>query len=313
MWQRWAWPEGEVFYYNTILGKSSDWGTSPWYWYISSALPKLLLAIFPLLPLAVFNIPERLVALWEAKPAINPLLDTTWLEYFLPAVGFVAIYSCLAHKEVRFLFPVMPLFSLAGAVAIGRFHRLVFPPSNKDKRVSMVAKFGYAGCLAALVFSLLASMTFVAVSRWNYPGGEALLRLEVHLTKSLDQSLIPSQPQVHVYVDVAAAMSGVSLFGQRQASLQNETAPLEWKFVKAGYEDEHALTEDLFEYSASFTHIIAEDDQQETSSSKLSTNAFTLIDVIPGKPRIDLKGGRIATQDALYLWERIGFWQGIRN
>jgi alpha-1,6-mannosyltransferase len=315
MWQRWVWPEGEVFYYNTILGKSSDWGTSPWYWYASSALPKLLLAIFPLIPMAIFNIPEKAVALWESKPTISPFLDTTWLEYILPAIGFVAIYSCLGHKEVRFLFPVMPMFNLAGAVAIGRFHRLAFPPSNKDKTVSIVAKLGYTGCLLALCLSMMASIMFVAVSRLNYPGGEALLKLEKHLSKSLEQSLVPNQPDVKVYIDVAAAMSGVSLFGQRQAASQsNESVPLEWEFVKAGYEDEHALEEDIFEYSASFTHIIAESDHQETiSNKKLSTNAFTLIDAIPGNPRMDLKGREIATQDALYLWERIGYWQGIRN
>lgn len=313
MWQRWVWPEGEVFYYNTILGKSGNWGTSPWYWYLTSALPKLLLAVLPLMPFAVFNIPEKIIALWESKPAVGPFLDTTWLEYLFPAVGFVGLYSCLGHKEVRFLFPVIPLFNMAGAVAIDRFHRLVFPPSNKDKRVSLLAKLGYMGCLMALFFSFLASTLFVAVSRWNYPGGEALLKLEEHLSKSLDRSLVPNQPKVHVYVDVAAAMSGISLFGQRQASLHNETAPLEWKFTKAGYEDEHALQEDLFEYSASFTHIIAEGDDEKTRSSKLSTNAFTLIDVIPGKPSLALKEGRIATRDALYLWERIGYWEGVKH
>ena len=343
MWQRWVWPEGEVFYYNTILGKSGDWGTSPWHWYLTKALPKLLLVGIVWIPCAFLSLPETLVAWWESsntnpqqqqqarknpkqKQQINSssslrLVDTTWWEFLLPALGYIALYSCLGHKEVRFLFPVVPLLNLAIAIGISRFHKLVFPPANKEKRVSRLSQLGYLACLASLLLSLLASMAFVAVSRHNYPGGDALLQLERHLHEyQHEKGLVSNDSEVRVYIDVAAAMSGISLFGQRQAALSgNATATtigngLEWKFTKAGYEDEHAMKENIFEYSASFTHIIAEagDPSSADGPPKISTNAFTLVDVVPGRPRWDIKRGKIVTQDHLYLWERIGYWKGIR-
>ncbi|KAJ2967540.1 hypothetical protein NUW58_g10424 [Xylaria curta] len=41
-WQKPLWPELWGFYYNAVLGSSSDWGVSPWHWYFTSALPKIL-------------------------------------------------------------------------------------------------------------------------------------------------------------------------------------------------------------------------------------------------------------------------------
>lgn len=333
MWQRWVWPEGEVFYYNTVLGKSSDWGTSPWYWYATKALPKLLLVFLCWLPCAFFSLPETLVAWWESTQqqqqqiATKRLLDTTWWEYLLPAVGYIILYSCLGHKEVRFMFPIMPLLNLAVAVGMARVHKLVFPPSNKEKRISSLAKLGYIACLASLVLGLLASSAFLAVSQQNYPGGEALLRLNRHLHESQNEKgLVSNDSEVRLYIDVAAAMSGISLFGQRQAAglaLDETTATssaqqsLPWKITKAGYEDANAMKEDIFEYSASFTHIIAEANASggdgNNGDPMISTNAFTLVDVIPGSPRLDIKSGGVATQDYLYIWERIGYWKDIRQ
>lgn len=60
--------------------RSKEWGVMPWHWYWSSALPRSLLASMPLA-----------IAGATLEPKIRP--------HAAAVAAFIALYSCLGHKE----------------------------------------------------------------------------------------------------------------------------------------------------------------------------------------------------------------------
>ena len=218
-------------------------------------------------------------------------IDTTWLPFLLPALGFVALYSALGHKEVRFLFPALPLFNLAAAAGMSRLHAAAFP--SKGKSVAVTSRLGYAAAVLALVASFAASCVFVAISRWNYPGGDALHLLAQRVSSGV------TRPSVRVHVDVASAMSGVSLFGQRSA--QESTPGVVWTFDKAGYEAENAISDTVDWWK--YTHLLTENKELANSDD----SDFEVVAVAQGNPHFDLRRATIVTSDAIYVLELKGW------
>lgn len=184
-WQRPLWPELAGFYYNAILGSSSNWGVSPWHYYFTSALPRLLLN--PLAPLLI------LVALFQ------PGTSRAARALVIPNLLYVAIYSLQPHKEARFIFYVVP--SLTAAAALGAN----FISSRASK--SLVYSAGSLLIVLSVLGSFAASAGMLLFSSLNYPGGDALTQLQVLARDD------PS-PVVDVHADVLTCMTGLTLFGQ---------------------------------------------------------------------------------------------------
>jgi len=179
-WGYWVWPEWSGFYFSAVLNKSVEWGTSPWHWYFTSALPRSLLGAYPLALAAAFV--ER-----RARPLM------------FVAMFYVCLISILAHKELRFIFPVLPLFNMSAATVLARIWNGRRKPEF-GRRLIAFATLGMLCVSVALVG------VFTAASAVNYPGGVAFHRLH-H-----DAAIAPVPGFVHI--DVPAAMTGVSRFGE---------------------------------------------------------------------------------------------------
>ncbi|KAI5780719.1 Alg9-like mannosyltransferase family-domain-containing protein [Peziza echinospora] len=181
------WPEFSAFYYNAVQGEASAWGTSPWHYYFTNSIPKLLmnpLILTVLLPLAVLQAPTR--------PRV--------LNIIAPLVGFVGLYSALPHKEWRFILYVIPQLTLVAAIGAD----WIWKRKEKSARYAILA----LALLVSIGVTFVASSGMLLISAQNYPGGVALERLHSHLGRA---------GNVTVHLDVPVCMTGATRFLQEDA------------------------------------------------------------------------------------------------
>nr|POE49563.1 dol-p-man:man(7)glcnac(2)-pp-dol alpha-1,6-mannosyltransferase [Quercus suber] len=197
-WQQFPlWPEWVGFYYNTIQGKSSDWGTSPFHFYFLNALPRLLMN--PMTYLVCIPI-----ALSTTRASRHILL---------PHVAFMLTYSLLPHKEWRFIIYSTPAFTVVAAAGASWFW------TRRAK--TLVNKLLSLALMVSILGSFITSIGLLYISSLNYPGGEAL-----HVLHRIAAN--GSDTEVSMYLDNLACQTGVTRFQQLNPS---------WRYDKTENEE----------------------------------------------------------------------------
>ncbi|KIW03983.1 uncharacterized protein PV09_04814 [Verruconis gallopava] len=242
------WPELQGFYYNTILGKSSDWGVSPPNYYYTNAIPKLMMNPMTytlLIPIAVFS----------------PATRSKSLALLLPSITFVFVYSFLPHKEWRFIIYIIPALTAVASVGAS----WIWTRRSKGiiyRLLSVVLVLSTAASFAA-------SASLLAISRLNYPGGEAVMRLHA-LTAD-------STTTVRVHADNLACQTGLTRFLEDRSNLTESGSP-RWIFDKT--EDEQKLLDPAF--WDQFDYVIVEKPERVIGK-------FTIVDLVRGYGGIQVK------------------------
>uniref|UniRef100_A0A0N5AU12 Mannosyltransferase n=1 Tax=Syphacia muris TaxID=451379 RepID=A0A0N5AU12_9BILA len=183
MWQRFLWPEGEVWWFNVVQNRSSEYGVYPFLWYIYSALPRALLTTYFLVPFGL-------------------VCEKRLLFYVLPALFYIFIYSFLPHKELRFIIYTFPLLNLAAASFCAKLY--VTLNTQLDIFVLLILQMKST---SHLVFNIAGTSVLSYASSWNYPGSQAIGYLQ--FMQRYDRNKL-----VTVHIDNYAAQTGVSRFLQ---------------------------------------------------------------------------------------------------
>jgi hypothetical protein len=107
---------------NFILGKSNNYGTAPFYAYLTLPLEH------PMLPVALFLTGATLAA-WIRRPK-NVLV---W-----SVVPYVVLLSVTAHKETRFLFPLAPFLPFFVVFSLSHWPALEAWPAPRLRDIARV-------------------------------------------------------------------------------------------------------------------------------------------------------------------------------
>jgi alpha-1,6-mannosyltransferase len=140
-------------------------------------------------------VPIGLFAKFESSEKKLALLSVA-----LPSVVFLLLYSVLPHKEVRFIFPVLPALTATSAVGLDTLLRKLRDLRKVGKILTIFL------LVSVLVLDLLASTSFSYISSLNYPGGYALRWLHA---QNMNENNLP----LYVHIDAYSAMNGISRFG----------------------------------------------------------------------------------------------------
>lgn len=186
-WGRWLLPELNSFIFNVVQGKSAEWGTEPYGAYFTKYLwqlfkPPIILVLM-------------LVGLSRDPAASNPASRNSLRILTTAAFLYIAVMSLQPHKEWRFIVYVAPIFSLPAAVGFGTILRL-------RSRLALLFKILL---LLTCILGISLSMFMGYASSFNYPGGEALTRVNHLIAEKY-------QKPVTVHMDVLPCMSGATLF-----------------------------------------------------------------------------------------------------
>ncbi|KAL4913370.1 Alg9-like mannosyltransferase family-domain-containing protein [Aspergillus aurantiobrunneus] len=208
------WPELAAFKFNVLAGQSSAWGTHPWHYYFTNALPRLL--INPLTYL--IGIPISLL-----QPATRRIA----MSILIPSLTYILVYSVQPHKEWRFIVYTIP--PLTATAALGASY--IWTHRTK----SLLYRFLSLGMITSTLASFfLSSFILLPASSANYPGAQALNTLHTHVHSVAPKTT--SEPiSLSVHLGNLACQTGVTRFLQLNSHTQQDepSSPLSWTYEKS--------------------------------------------------------------------------------
>jgi phosphatidylinositol glycan class B len=119
--QQWTFPPYHWLNFNISQDLAVFYGRNDWHYYLSQGLPLLLTTYLPF----------ALIGLWRSTSLQSGQQAFTLASTTLLTIGTL---SCIAHKEVRFIYPLLPILHVIAAPVVGTFFSEARTAESSSKR-----------------------------------------------------------------------------------------------------------------------------------------------------------------------------------
>lgn len=127
-YQSWTFPPLNFLYFNLVQSLSVFYGRNDWHYYLSQGFPLLLTTALPFALVGIYQ------AFFCTKSSAPPLRRTILSQLATMACVMPAVLSLISHKEVRFIYPLLPMLHILAAEPLTRFFAPSIPSPLRSRR-----------------------------------------------------------------------------------------------------------------------------------------------------------------------------------
>lgn len=124
----WAFPPYKWLYFNISQSLAVFYGRMPWHYYLVQGIPLLTTTFLPFVLIGLYKTTLSFSSSPFSPSALSTRESNTLRTLAFTLLTMVATLSTIAHKEVRFLYPVLPVLHLLGAPYLVQFFTV--PPTT---------------------------------------------------------------------------------------------------------------------------------------------------------------------------------------
>ncbi|PAA65696.1 hypothetical protein BOX15_Mlig033772g1, partial [Macrostomum lignano] len=250
---RWTLSQLNFLHYNLLSDIGSFYGVHPWHWYITQGIPAIL---GPHLPLYLYASYQS----WRQRRRVETALT-------LLVIWTLYVYSFLAHKEFRFVFPLLPLMMHQCGLCLSEL--------GPALRKAAVACLCCLGIPAALYFCLIHQRG--PLDAVNHLGKDAELRLT--------RTGVPAHLDPDLHFLFLAPCHSTPLYSHLHSNVSTRTLDCSpnWRDQPGYVEEQEAFYSDpagfasrLLDTERRPSHILLFDSLLPRLRGLLETRGFTL-------------------------------------